>query len=67
MSLGNARAVPSTCRKRIAAAKLMANIEAAGEQVGILVNNAGFGQIGQFAELDPSARAANDRPQLRGT
>ena len=30
----------------------MANIEAAGEQVGILVNNAGFGQIGQFAELD---------------
>jgi short-subunit dehydrogenase len=30
----------------------MANIEAAGEQVGILINNAGFGQIGQFAELD---------------
>ena len=50
--LGNARAVAIDLSTANAPAELMANIEAAGEQVGILVNNAGFGQIGQFAELD---------------
>ena len=50
--LGNARAVAIDLWEANAAAELMANIEAAGEQVGILINNAGFGQIGQFAELD---------------
>ena len=52
--LGNARVVPIDLSKAGAPAKLIANIEAAGEQVEILVNNAGFGQIGQFAELDPA-------------
>ena len=42
---------PSICR-RGAAAKLMADIETNGETVDLLVNNAGFGLIGQFAEPD---------------
>ncbi len=51
--LGNARAVASDLSKAGAAAKLMADLDSAGEQVGFLVNNAGFGLIGGFAELDP--------------
>jgi hypothetical protein len=38
--------------KATAAAKLMADVEANGEVVDLLVNNAGFGLIGRFAELD---------------
>jgi short-subunit dehydrogenase len=51
--LGNARAVVSDLSKKDAAAKLIANLEEAGEQVDNLINNAGFGLIGRFAELDP--------------
>jgi hypothetical protein len=50
--LGNARAVAIDLSKANAAANLMADIEANGETVDFLVNNAGFGLIGRFAELD---------------
>jgi len=50
--LGNARALAIDLSKPNAAAKLMADLEANGETVDLLVNNAGFGLIGKFAELD---------------
>ena len=50
--LGDARAVAIDLSKSNAAAKLMADIEAHRETVDLLVNNAGFGLIGRFAELD---------------
>ena len=50
--LGNARVVVADLSKKDAAAKLMADIAANDETVDLLVNNAGFGLIGQFAKLD---------------
>ena len=50
--LGNARAVAIDLSKPDAVDKLMADVAKAGEQVELLVNNAGFGAIGRFAELD---------------
>jgi short-subunit dehydrogenase len=52
--LGNARAIAIDLAAAGSAAKLLADIEAAGETVGLLVNNAGFGLKGWFAELDPA-------------
>ena len=50
--LGKARAVAIDLSKSGSSAKLMADLEANGETVDLLVNNAGFGLIGRFAELD---------------
>ena len=50
--LGNARAVAIDLSKKDSAAKLMADLEANGEGVDLLINNAGFGLIGRFAKLD---------------
>ena len=50
--LGSARAIAADLSKKDAAAKLMADLEANGEVVDLLINNAGFGLIGCFAELD---------------
>jgi short-subunit dehydrogenase len=50
--LGNARAIAVDLSAKTAAARLMADLAASGEQVETLVNNAGFGLIGRFASLD---------------
>ena len=50
--LGNARAVAIDLSKKDAPAKLLADVAANGEVVDTLINNAGFGLIGRFAELD---------------
>ena len=50
--LGNARAIAIDLSQPESAAKLMADLEAHGETVDLLVNNAGFGLIGRFAKAD---------------
>lgn len=50
--LGNARAVALDLGKSGAVTKLMADVDSAGEYIDLLVNNAGFGLVGRFAELD---------------
>ncbi|MCJ8190974.1 SDR family NAD(P)-dependent oxidoreductase [Sphingomicrobium aestuariivivum] len=53
--LGKARVVAMDLSEPHAASRLLADIASAGEQVGTLVNNAGFGLVGAFDALD-SAR-----------
>lgn len=59
--LGNARAVTLDLGQPGAAAALIADLAAHGEQVGTLINNAGFGLWGKFVALDgPRQRAMID-------
>ena len=51
--LGNARAVALDLGQADSAKRLMANLEAHGEHVDTLINNAGFGLIGRFARREP--------------
>ena len=50
--LGNARAVAIDLAESGSAARLLAEIEAGGEHVELLVNNAGFGLKGRVAEVN---------------
>jgi short-subunit dehydrogenase len=50
--LGNARAVAIDLSEPGSTATLMRDLAAAGEHVETLINNAGFGLRGRFAELD---------------
>lgn len=51
--LGYARAVEIDLSREGAAAELVANVEAAGETIDLLVNNAGFGLHGRVDKADP--------------
>jgi short-subunit dehydrogenase len=50
--LGNARAVAIDLAESGSAARLLTDIQTSGERVEVLINNAGFGLRGKFAELD---------------
>ena len=50
--VGNARVIAMDLSAHDAAERLVADLDAAGAEVELLINNAGFGQIGRFASLD---------------
>ena len=50
--LGNARVVVADLSEDCAVRDVLADIDAAGERVECLINNAGFGLVGRFSDLD---------------
>jgi short-subunit dehydrogenase len=50
--VGNARTIAMDLSAHVAAERLVGDLDAAGEQVELLINNAGFGAIGRFTSLD---------------
>ena len=50
--VGNARVIAMDLSAHDAAERLVADLDAAGAEVELLINNAGFGQIGRLASLD---------------
>jgi uncharacterized protein len=58
--VGNARTIEIDLSEPGAAARLVADVEAAGETIDTLINNAGFGLRGRFVDLD----AAREREMI---
>ena len=58
--VGNARTVEIDLSEPGATARLVADVEAAGETIETLINNAGFGLRGRFVDLD----AAREREMI---
>jgi short-subunit dehydrogenase len=52
--LGNARALALDLGKPDSAESLLADLAAHSEEIGTLINNAGFGVFGKFAKADPT-------------
>jgi short-subunit dehydrogenase len=50
--VGNARVIAMDLSAHDAVERLVADLDAAGAEVELLINNAGFGQIGRFVSLD---------------
>ena len=53
-ALGNARVVAMDLSRPDSAERLMADLAAHDESVATLINNAGFGAFGKFAQADPT-------------
>ena len=58
--VGNARTIEIDLSEPGAAARLVADVEAAGQTIDTLINNAGFGLRGRFVDLD----AAREREMI---
>lgn len=51
--IGNCRVLPIDLSDKDSARRIAADCKAAGDEVDLLINNAGFGLVGRFAAMDP--------------